>query len=638
MRVCLLALLFACGGEEPLKVDPNDAEPVQEVGPSSALDDQAYEFCHRAGADAASAKAYCDLLKNLPEDRCPGLRDTCAGAEPLVPGGCNLETGAGARSSQLGGAPVAPTAQQKIQNSCDMPDTAGGGALSLMRWVMAIVVALLLLVFIRFIMRHFATKAQSIEPDAGTRAPTVEEEEQLPDVPNLPSADLLTAARTSLEQGDFGEAVLLARGAALRSLGKRGVLRIHRAKTDREYVGSVRKTLEVHTDLREIVASVEVHRWGGQPIDRDLAQSALAAAERLLKAGLMALFFVGIDAANAQETRHGPNGDAALYDVLEDWGHTPRWRLRGLTSLDEETDVLVLDTTFISLEDEHWEAVRDWVEAGGVLWLAGDSDDVFPELGELTQRPGAGHTQLTADFESSLRWGGFAQGVEEVWTPLNGTVWVAYVSDDADEAPRAVIQSIFVGSGVVFATSDPRILWNGSFVHPDNEAFVGDALFRAQSTLGWPRTSPFNVELATSSGSSDNTPPKALAKSHLLPFLIQMMATWGLVGLWLGRPFGPLRDPPGEGRLAFTEHINALATHWMRLGATRHALAAYAGLWLTKLGPRGLRMAARKSGMQPGPADEFVQHLEDVVADPTAPDDDTDLSRVETLWKIISGQ
>ena len=50
--------------------------------------------------------------------------------------------------------------------------------------------------------------------------------EALPEVPAAPSDDLLSMARRALDEGRPGEAVVLARGAALRRLGVAGQLRL----------------------------------------------------------------------------------------------------------------------------------------------------------------------------------------------------------------------------------------------------------------------------------------------------------------------------------------------------------------------------------------------------------------------------
>ena len=46
------------------------------------LNDDAYRFCNEAGAQADSARDWCDLLSKDDLDRCPGLRATCDGAAP----------------------------------------------------------------------------------------------------------------------------------------------------------------------------------------------------------------------------------------------------------------------------------------------------------------------------------------------------------------------------------------------------------------------------------------------------------------------------------------------------------------------------------------------------------------------------
>jgi hypothetical protein len=506
----------------------------------------------------------------------------------------------------------------------------------LFRWVVAIGVALLVLVLLRVLVRFWGLGPMpEAQPVVLIDAPI---DEELPDVPKLPSGDLLDAARASLAAGDLGRAVLMARAAALRFLGDHGRLTLHRARTDREYARAVRAHPE-HRDLKEVLRATEQHRWGGHPVGLDTARGALDAAERILKPVLVLLCLAAADPAWAQDDRHGPNGDAALFDVLKDYGHSVAWRSAALVDLDDSIDVLVLDTTWVSVEADEWDAVTAWVEAGGVLWVAGEAP--FEDLGTRVfldpAMPVQGTEELAEWSVPSPRW---PDGVRHAFEGALGVYWVQTTpasgpwAEGDGVAGLPVVLSIDVGHGAVVAVSDARLLWNGSFVWSDNGQFMGELVHVGQAALGWPVAVPARIELATSATPDKPPPPQAVMNAQLLPFLLQLMALWLLVGLWRGMPFAPLRDPAVEGRLDFVAHVRALGTRWLRLGASRYALAAYGGLWLQRLGVPGLRVAAAKAGHTPERAQALIEALEDARLTPNGPSDPSDLVWMEELWTI----
>ena len=620
MRLWLLLCLVACGHEV-----------VEPSGPSHPLDSKVYRFCHEPGLDGAEAQAWCPLLDAAePDEVCPGLRETCSGAEFVSSSGCSQRTegSGGATSGSPSGMPDWQPA------SCEAPTNADAWML-LMRWVMALVVALVLMGLLRLLYRYWGTNQLRVE--SSLLVPVDILEEELPDVPAWPSGDLLDAARSALAAGELGLAVVMARGAALRFLGDEGRLSLHRAKTDREYGRAVRRD-PAHGDLLAVLRATEVHRWGGRPVEEDTARSALRAAERILKPVLLLLCLLGAPKAQAQDDRHGPNGDAALLEVLRSWGHNVSWRSGGLADLDHSTDVLVLDSTWVVPDEEEWLAIEEWVGAGGVLWVTGDAP--FEELGERVwlepSMPVIGSELLSERAVAPPRW---PEGARWAYDGALGVYWVETLPESGPflEEPQEslpVVLSIDVGDGAVVAISDNRLLWNGAFVWVDNGRFVGEIVHIGQAALGWPVGVPARIELATSAAPESPPPPQAVRNAHLLPFVLHLMGIWLLVGLWRGMPFAPLRDPAVEGRLDFVAHVRALGTRWYRLGASRYALAAYAALWSGRLGVAGLRLAATRYGRSPEQVQDLIDALNDAQSNPDGPSDASDLEWMEELWRI----
>ena len=142
-----LGLVAFAGAEVP------DAE-------ETVLDDRAYRFCHEAGLDAQDAMTWCALLEGLPEERCPGLRETCEHlgeddyGTPQESGGCTERASGGwggsdGERSELASAPEKPRyfEAQGCEQQIQAPE--GGGAL--LKWVVAGFVAAGVLVLLRLL-------------------------------------------------------------------------------------------------------------------------------------------------------------------------------------------------------------------------------------------------------------------------------------------------------------------------------------------------------------------------------------------------------------------------------------------------------------------------------------------------------
>ena len=77
------------------------------------------------------------------------------------------------------------------------------------------------------------------------------------------------ASAPALDGERYGDAVVLARAAALRGLAEAGTVKLHRSKTDREYVRqAARKDPKNRAALAEVVRSAEEQRFGGRSQER----------------------------------------------------------------------------------------------------------------------------------------------------------------------------------------------------------------------------------------------------------------------------------------------------------------------------------------------------------------------------------
>jgi len=622
-----LLLAMACGG--------NDGGGGGDAVPHP-LEPSAYRFCHDAGVDAEEVEPWCEVADEIPPERCPGLLATCDGAEPVESGGCQ-----DAQEGSDGPAEL-PAAEPEEPDSDMFAGLDADGLSSLLRWVMALLVAFGVFLLARVLWTFFGRDAPA-RPDepVSVELPDPPDDDALPEVPAAPSDDLLSMARRALEEDRPGEAAVLARGAALRHLGERGVLRLHRSKTDREYVRAVAGA-EQRDALRSVVRIAESYRFGKRRPPAGAARKALEAATRIVQS-LSVVLMIGLLSSSAlaqsAHDRFGPSGDAALIELFRLWGYDASWRLRPIDRLSPEIDALVLDTTGIDVPDEAWPVLSAWVEEGGVLVVAGDAAG-FPSLGD----PEVFDDEATLSVVGPAALAALDLPVlpspPVLYQGGGGVAWV--VSDDG----HALVTEVSVGRGAVLGIADAELLYNASLAMPANERFLGDLLTTGQAVRGWPLATPIKVQLLTagamsvnSSGAPQgNNPLGSLSSAQLLPFVLHLLAVWTLVALWQGWPFGPRRDPTGQGRLRFADHVEAIGERHRRMGASRHALASYAALWLSRLGPAGLQLAAQNAGMAQDEAARWVEGLEAVVDMPDGPDDEDDVQRMEELWKVVQGR
>lgn len=83
--------------------------------------------------------------------------------------------------------------------------------------------------------------------------------------PDQTSADLLAQAESLARSGDLRAAIRKAYIAFLCELGDRKVISLAQHKTNRDYLNSVRERASLHTSMRGLTNSFEVHWYGFQP-------------------------------------------------------------------------------------------------------------------------------------------------------------------------------------------------------------------------------------------------------------------------------------------------------------------------------------------------------------------------------------
>ena len=609
------------------------------------LQPESYRFCHVAGVDEDELDRYCDLLDGAPKDWCPGMRRTCRGGVTAVPtsAGCGSGGVGGEGAFERLGSPKGSGEKEAERPSgcdpgeapaCEGPAPADADLWSVIRWASAFGVALLVLLVIRVLVATFGRRRAQPEPDVLVTDIVPSLEDMFDDVPNVPSLDLLGRAQRALDQGDSEGALLFARAACLRGLAERGQLRLHRSRTDREYVRSVREDPDLRTRLREVLGEVESMRWGGRPVGVDRASSLLGLVKRILASGLVAMAVWGPSPAEAQSDRFGPEGDSGLFELMERYGHHTSWHQGSLTELSEGTDILVLDTTAVNVQDEEWAALAVWVSQGNVLWVAGD----VPERGPLwegfgVRLPMTGVTETRALDAVPGRLP-VPQAPSDTWVWTGGTDVVDLVWVYGDGGVGPVVSQSAHGNGVVVAIADPGMLWNAAWVSPHNTGFWGDLPHVGSSVLGWQRQAQAHIAFVGVETATGASPAESMVQSNLWVFLVQLLVFWGLLIAVAGRPFAPLRGDPGGGRQAFEDHVRALGSRWWRSGASATSASAMARLWAARLGQDGLVRAARAAGRDEAHARAFAESVMERANEDAPRDGEHDWKFEEELWTI----
>ncbi len=627
-----LAMLVLLAGAPPDAWKPIPASP-------------GYRFCEAPGADAANAREWCGLLADLPPDACPGLRETCAGDAPDAGEDPNdllsrLSRGCDDGGGDAGGysPPPPPPPPPSRAGACDGA-LDGTGLAALLRWVVAITVAVAVLAVARWVFLRFVGWRREPEPPPRV-VPSAAPEKATVDVPNRPSGDLLSEAEAALAAGRYGETVLLARAAALRRLGERGAIALTASRTDREYLRAIRP--EDREPLRAIVRATEAVRWARSAIGEPEARSAFSAAERLIRGlsvGLVLAVLAAPDAARA-ESRYGAAGDAGWLDAFQRAGYDASWRLRGLSDIEDDLDVLVLDLGHTTIGDADARSLRDWVGRGGLLVTVGDASAIA-DLGALADVAEPGPMALTPALAATdLPTPVLPGGPTSAWAAPTGLVWVALPDG------RAVVQSLTVEAGQILAVSDGRLLTNGALLSRENEGFLVAAPYAwpnlvaelpADAPAGTPFLTPIpaRLQLATRAGTTSNSPIASMWNAKLLPVILQVLLVAALGALWRGWPFATPRDDAMAERTSFSDHLRALGSRWHRIGASRWALGQYARYVLDRRGESGLRQAALRQGRTPDEADALVARAAAAAAAPDGPSNPTeDLNLMEELWTL----
>jgi hypothetical protein len=414
---------------------------------------------------------------------------------------------------------------------------------------------------------------------------------------------LLMRARQLAEAGDFGASLQLYLFASLRALDKRGAVRLTKDRTNGEYVRGCGDA-SAKPALRDIVREVDRVQFGGERPSQEAveraAQRAIAIVRSLPMFVLLLVFASGCSGLSAPKPRvrgDDPAGFELLRDVLHGQGVTVSGLPTSLATMPlpepgAREPAVVVDTDITDLDDETREHLASWVEAGGVLVLAGFPAS-WPKPIGASRETASGVHKITArrllaravppkpgseDEESDD---------EETVDPEPSAIYAhdeehaEVVASDGLKVKGAADRVAWFDEGTPYALSLAQ--GKGTFVLlATDELFTNVGLARGHNAAALvailASTSRTAIRMADAEDgvSPPSTPLAALLRAGLgLPLghaAVFAIVLFLAVGIRLARP--KPRTPPR--RRAFVEHVEAVGTLYARARSAPHALSAYA--------------------------------------------------------------
>jgi hypothetical protein len=407
---------------------------------------------------------------------------------------------------------------------------------------------------------------------------------------------LLARADELAARGEYGAALQLYLAAGLRALDKRGAVRITKDRTNGEYVRACADA-GAKPALRDIVREVDRVQFGGEQATREAASRAAQRAIAIVKAVPVALLVLllplvlGCSGAASFKPRvagDDPAGGELLRDVLRAQGATVKGLDSSLATMPipaagERTPAVIVDVEQTSLDDDTRAHLARWVEAGGILVLAG-SPTQWPKEFDASYAWATGPRKITArrllaraaeeddgDDEEGSESAIYARTEEHGVLATDRGLKLKGASEDIawfdDHTTYAAV--VAYGKGRVLCIASDELLTNVGIAHPGNSAALV-AILAATSR------NEMRIADPEDGVSPPSTPIAALLRAglgmgllHAVPFVIVLFIG---AGTRLSRP----KPAPPPRRRAFAEHVAAVGALYARTHNGAHALAAYA--------------------------------------------------------------
>ena len=513
------------------------------------------------------ARALCGLANDV--KNCQALVDACKAADALSP---------------TKDEPKKETDKPKIGET--LAAILGGLAQIAVWLLVAAVIVAIAIPVIQAIAK--ARRDKRVAEPLPAIAPAAVATPQMAELESVSDAELLLRrAEEHMRRGELDRATVTYLNAALRALDQRGAIRIARHRTNGEYVRGC-KEADAKRPLREIVREVDRVQFGGEHPTEEAARTVASRAAALVRSLPMAVFCIALVSilGGCQPGGRGPGlreadpaGDDLMMDLLKRQGMTVARMHGSLATLpmpkaEEPSPAVIVDVERTPLEDDTRAHLAHWVEAGGVLILAGNPDqwpapleakwktgtstDVTVAVPDTSDDENEENEDLT-HFEhakiarpGAFTWG---KGAYELATLKSGEMYAATHTH---------------GQGLVLGIANDDLFTNAALSHAGNAAALV-ALFAVAD-----RTHDFKVANPEDGISPPTNPISALHRAGLGHALWHALAAAIILFLAVGiRQARPKATPPPT-RRAFAEHVEATGALYARTRIASHALAVYA--------------------------------------------------------------
>ena len=576
----LLASLLVAGTMTPREQDEVDRH-VRTI-----LADEAFGFCHDEEYPLlVEEKQWCSFVEGG-NTRCPAFDAACEAplAEIVgIPGPLSTRKVSEKEDLQRGDGQGPARREEPEIKEVTVPNF-GGFAQVLFFLIVGVAVVLIVMAIARNVIKGKDPEATP-EPDGDAVDPEAMADAAARRAMETDVDRLLAMARDSAGKGELADAVDFAHAALLRRLDHEGMIRLHYARTNGDYVRDLRENAELRGPVREVLRRVDRAHFGTEPPTRSLFEEIFSRVGSIVKkAGPLAAFALALLTAGvaceddipgrkSYPWQYSPSGTEGVTRLLEARGFEAGFRVTKMTSFSEETHfggLVIVMLQGSEASDEEWDALDEWIQEGGRLVVAG------------AQVPPWLDADYTVGFSDAKVW------VPPSVAPEFAVPYVelpeGYAVEDRSSGEVLLEREgeVFAvryehGMGNVVVMAGDQLFTNASLPIADNAIFV-------ESLLGDLGQKIEFIDAWAAAGADD--PLESIRRTHLTPAVVQLLLLILALYLWRGVRFGRARDPIPPSRRAFVQHAEAMGQHYTKARATGHAAGAYAGWVLDRLRDR----------------------------------------------------
>ena len=553
------------------------------VTADEVLSNPRYEFCNDESypLTVEEAEAWCSLVPD-PNPRCPALPAACRGPRAKVSG----EGPMARRTADKTETKEADTVRRRDSSGPsrrhDVPEQDRalpemGIFAHLVLWGVVLAMVLILAAQLRGGGPRLPT---STGPDDDAPPP----DEPAPDGPDVLGNDLtdvgrlIARAHERAGRGDHAGAVADSRAALLRHHAEQGRLELQATRTNGDYVRELAAHPEQQSAARTVLRMVERVQFGATGSTAQVVSEVLRAVRQIVGPAMLILMTIVASLACSSDTTRSypwatsPSGRRAVLETMRGNDLKAEFRSEPLADLDRSTTPIVLADA--DLERDEWDALLRMVRAGGSAVVATRSS--LPMDLDVSSAARTGNEVRVSNIYDALKdrtvvIPGTA-GMTSAW----GAAFEPLLVDERGIAYAGIVE---LDSGSILVLADDALFTNMALAVPDN----AEALVEMLEVMGTKFELIDGAIRRVHADAEEATPFAAIDRANLTAAILHLLVFILALYLWRGIHFGRPKPPPPSGRRRYVEHIEALARHYHRAGARRHALRHYATWALERL-------------------------------------------------------